>query len=562
MKFFSKRNIITAIIVLAIGGGVFLVTRKPKTTYETEKVDRGTVVEEVSVTGSVSSMRNISLVPEISARVTKLNVDEGSVVKAGDILVELDSRDTYARIASQRAAVESARARLAELVAGATVQELALAQASVVTAESRRNAAVAAKSDAESNSINVDAKTATVMAGKLRTFLLAYDSALISARDAMERLTSPMFTTTDNFLTISTINALAENNAKTTRGTAKLQFSDLESSIASAKNGADVDSALAAYSSVSSDLDAILVHMTAVREMLNYTSNLSSSTLATYQLNVSTALSTLSSAKSSISASRSDVELQQRLNTTEISNAKSALTDATFALETSEKSLLQAQADLSLKTTGNRKEVIAAQRAQVSAQEANLMSLETELSKRRLVAPIDGVVTQVNVEIGESAQPSVVAIALQAKGNFEIVTNVSEIDVGKLMVGNSVQITLDAFPRSQVWTGKVVTINPAEKVAEGVIFYETRIVFDAEDERLRSGMTANLVIETQRRENVMRVSLRGLKERRGKFYVDILENGAPVEKEIVVGVQNTDHAELVSGLAEGTEVVVSSVVAK
>jgi len=558
----SKRTIIIAVVVLLVGGGVFAATRKPKTTYETEKIDRGTVLEEVSVTGSVSSMRNISLVPEVSARVTKLHVDEGSSVAAGDILVELDARDTYARIASQRAAVDVARARLAELVAGATPQELALAQAAVATAVSKRDAAVAAKADAEQNAANVEAKTSVSMEGKLRSFLLAYDSALIDARDAMERLTSPLFEATSDNLLISTINVRAESDAKSTRSEAKLRFSDLESSIASAKNGGDAASALAAYAAVNVDLASIMNHLTKVREMLNYTSGVSSTTLATYQLNVSTALNSLTGAMSALSASRSDVELQQRSSATEISNAASALTDATFAVETSGKALLQAQADLDLKTSGNRKEVVAAQRAQVSAAEATLLSLETELSKRRLVAPIDGTVTEVKVEIGESVQPGVVAVSLQAKGNFEIVTNISEIDIGKVHVGDPVHVTLDAFPRSQTWTGKVLSINPAEKVVEGVIFYETHVVFDQEDARLRSGMTANLTIETDRRENVLRVPLRGLKERREKTYVDVLENGAPVEREIVVGVQNTDHAELVSGLDEGVEVVVGSSAAK
>lgn len=554
----SKRTIITAVAVLLIGGGVFAATRKPKTTYETEKVDRGTVVEEVSVTGSVSSMRNISLVPEVSARVTKLNVDEGSEVKEGDVLVELDSRDTYARLASQRASVDAAYARLAELIAGATPQELASAQAAVATAESKRDAAVAAKADAERNVANVRAKTETVMAGKLQAFLLAYDAAQIDARDAMERLTSALFNASTDQVTISTINAAAQTEAKSTRTLAKSKFADLEASIASAKAGGDAAAALAAYPSVNADLATIVTHLVAVREMLNYTSGVSSSALAAYQADASIALNSVSSAMSALSASKSDVELQNRLNITETSNAASALTDATFVAETSGKALLQAQADLNLKTIGNRKEVIAAQRAQVSAAEATLASLQTELSKRKLVAPIDGIVTSVAVEIGESTQPGTVAVALQAKGNFEIVTNISEIDIGKVNVGDPVHVTLDAFPRTQTWTGKVLSINPAEKVVEGVIFYETRVVFDQEDARLRSGMTANLTIETDRRESVLRVPLRGLKERREKTYVDVLENGAAVEKEIVVGVQNTDHAELVSGVDEGMEVVVGS----
>jgi len=551
----SKRTIIIAAAVLLVGVGGYAATREKKVAYETEKVDRGTVVEEVSVTGSLAPTRRIDLVPEVSGRVTKRNFEAGAEVKVGDIIIEIDSRDIAARVASQRAAVDAARARLAELVAGATPQELALAEASVGSAKSKYDAAVAAKVDAETSLANANAKVDTLAGGKIQALLLAYDSALINARDAMNRYTSAMFTTND-FLTISTTNSIAENASVTTRGEAKLRLNDLEAIIASARASGSADALISVYGAAAVDLASIQRHLEAVREVLNYTSGLSAATLATYQQNVSLSLSAVNSTINSLSAAKTDLEVQLRINTSDVSNAKSALTSATFAVESAQKALVQAQADLTLKQTGNRTEVLAGQRAQVSLQEASLASLVADLSKRRLSAPIDGIVTDVKAEIGETVQPGTAAASIQAKGNFEITTNISEIDIGKVTVGDAVHITLDAFPRTETWSGHVATIDPAEKVVEGVIFYETKIVFDKEDVRLRSGMTANLTIETDRREGVLRVPLRGLKERRGESCVDVLENGAAVEKKIVVGVQNSDHAELVSGLDEGTEVVV------
>src|SRR5690606_6065393 len=101
-------------------------------------------------------------------------------------------------------------------------------------------------------------------------------------------------------------------------------------------------------------------------------------------------------------------------------------TSATFAVQTAENGVSQAQADLALRQSGNRPEVIASQRAQVEVQEATLNGLYTDLSKRRIVAPIDGVVTDVAIELGETVSPGKAVVSMQTKGNYEITTNISE----------------------------------------------------------------------------------------------------------------------------------------
>lgn len=571
MKMTKKSAIIAAISVLVVGGIAFAATRKAKITYETEKVDRGTVVQEVSVTGSIAPSKKISLQPEAAGKVAKVAVTEGSEVKVGDVLVEIDSRDILARIASQRAAINSARARLAELTAGATQGELALAETAVATAESRRDSAIAAKADAQvafanaqSNYDNVAAKAVTLTSSKLETLLLDYGKALTDATDAIERLSSPMFTNND-LLTFSTTNFSAEVAARNTRSEAKASLTDLAASVAAAKSAGTAEAALAAYPSIAADLNSVKAHLEADREVLNYASGIPSSTIDSYKLNVSSGLSSINAIIQTLNNDKSTVDLQVKINQSDetnaqiaLSNAQAALTSATFAVETAEKSLAQAKADLALKTTGTRPEVIAAQRARVEAEEATLSSLLADLAKRKIISPIDAVVTEVSAEVGETVQPSQVVVELNAKDKFEIVANISEVDIASITIGQPVIVTLDAFPTTETWTGKVVTIHPAEKVVEGVIFYEIKIVFDQEDARLKSGMTANLDIETGRRENALRVPLRALRSSPGRTYVEVLVDGKPQERDVKVGIENSRTAELLEGLREGEEVVVSS----
>ena len=571
MKFTRKTAIICVVSAAIVGGIVFAATRKPAISYETEKVDRGTVVQEVSVTGSITPSKKISLQPEVGAKVTAVFVSEGDLVKAGDVLVQLDSKDVLARIASQRAALNSARARLAELAAGATPQEIALAETAVATAVSRRDSAISAKADAavaltnaRSNYDNVTAKTETLTSNKLEVLLLDYDQALTDAKDAVERQSGPMFTNNDQ-LTFSSTNFAAETLARGTRTEAKAKLVDLAVSVAYAEAGGTSEAALAAYPAISADLASVKAHLEADREVLNYANGIPTATVTTYQLNVSSALTSMGAISQKLNNDKSAVDLQVKLNQADVtaaqialSNAEAGLSAANFATDTAEKALAQANADLMLRKTGTRQEVLNAQRARVEAEEATLSSLLADLTKRKIISPIDAVVTEVAAEVGETVQPSQIIVTLNAKDKFEIVANISEVDIASIAVGQAVAVTLDAFPTAEKWSGRVITINPAEKVVEGVIFYETKILFDKEDARLKSGMTANLDIETGRRENAIRVPLRALRSTPGRTYVEVLVDGKPQERDVKVGIENSRTAELLEGLREGEVVVVSS----
>lgn len=557
---FTRKRVIWSVIILAVVGFIgYSATRKPVINYEKEKVVRGEVVEEVSVTGSLAPTRKIALEPEVSGKIVKLNVESGAEVKTGQVLAELDARDINSRIVSQRASVEAARARLNELLAGATAQELALAQIAVDAATTKRDSSVAAKADAETALANAKSKAETQTSTKLQSLQLDYDKAVTDAKDVITRNTGAMFTVTDNQLTFGTTSSMHENDAKNTRGTAQLAADALAVKVAGTKTAGTVSAALGAYASIAADLNTVKAHLEAVRAVLDYTTGLSSQTIADYRAQVSSALATISSTVQLIDGDRSSLDVQARLNESEIAAAQSNLTAATFAVQSAENALSQAKGDLTLKQAGNRPEAIASQRAQVEVQEATLTGLYTDLSKRRIVAPIDGIVTDVPVELGETVSPGKPAVSMQTKGNFEITTNISEIDIGKVKVGDNVSITLDAFPKTEVWTGKVVKIDPAEKVVEGVIFYETTVVFDVADERLRSGMTANLTIETEKKTDVLRVPLRGLRETGTKTTVRVLRNGVAEEVEVTVGLQNNTHAEALTGLSEGDEVIVGEI---
>lgn len=571
-----KRSLLKIIIpsivgAVIVGGIVYKSVAKPNVSYETEKIERGTVVQDVSVTGSIASMAKVTLQPEISGKVAEVKVKEGDEVKAGDLLLSIETGDIDAKIAGQRATVSSALARLKELEAGATKEELALTEKAIETAQSRLDAAISAEmqsmialSNAKQSQADIVARDEASIDAKIEVLTGDLDDAVAAANDAVNRLSKDLFNNLDQ-LTFTSSNPTAASEAVNTRGPAKQSLSAMTSAAASAKTAVTVNQVIAAAQAASNGLLVVKAHLDADLSVLRYDSTLSATLVSTYQLNLNAAVTAVNAASQALAASISSVTVQQKTNdanlttaSTAVDSAQAALSSAGFAVDAAKKSLAQAQADLNLKKAGARQEVVAAQRATVQFQQSTLDGLMAELAKRRIVAPLDGIVISVNLEKGETASPATPAVIISGLGKFEITTNISEVDIAKIKVGDPVRITLDAFPENEAWTGKVITIQPAEKVLEGIIFYETKVVFDNDDQRLKSGMTANLEIETARKEGVLRLPLRALKEQRGRKYVELLKGDMAVETDVTLGLENNEYTEAVSGVAEGDLVIVAT----
>ncbi len=573
LKGYSKKVIIISIaIIVVVALIVIVITRKPEIEYEMYEVDRGEVVEIISATGSIAPSSKIKLQSEVSGKVVEILVEEGAEVQQGDILLKLDAGDINAQIMAQRAALSAARARLAEYQAGSTEQELLLAERAVETAQTRLDSSETAALDAalaldntERNLGNSHDKADTQIELRLTQFLSDMENASIACGNAVNHLVDPLFDSL-NFMTINISSSQAESDAVSSRAAATAALPYITDAWNDAAALPEVANVSAEYYAMSPHLAIVKNHLEAVVEALNYTTGVDSTTLAIYQQNASTALSSVSAIIQALDNDKTNLDLQAQLNQTEIisaeiavSNAQSSLNAAGNNVKTNENLLSEAQAALELKRTGIREEVIAAQRAAVSAESARLAGLLNDFSKRRIVAPVDGQVTLLSAEIGESLTPNQTVILLNAKGNLEVIANISEIDIARISISDTVEITLDAFTDEDIWQGTIVAIQPAETVLDNVIFYETTIRFNGEDVRLRSGMTANLDIETDRRDSALRVPVRALHQNNGDIYLEVMdERGLIKETVINTGLETDDFAEILSGVEEGESIVVFS----
>jgi multidrug efflux pump subunit AcrA (membrane-fusion protein) len=119
-------------------------------------------------------------------------------------------------------------------------------------------------------------------------------------------------------------------------------------------------------------------------------------------------------------------------------------------------------------------------------------------------------------------------------------------------------VTLDAYGVEVPFEATVVSVDPAETIRDGVSTYRAILQFSEQDERIRSGMTANVIITADRREGVIAIPQGAIISRDGKKIVRIKVGEETLEREVTVGeVSSIGSTEITSGLSEGDRVVIS-----
>jgi HlyD family secretion protein len=203
---------------------------------------------------------------------------------------------------------------------------------------------------------------------------------------------------------------------------------------------------------------------------------------------------------------------------------------------------------------------IAILEAQVAGVETNLQLARLRFNQSVIVAPTSGRVASLRVNPGEQATIGAPAIVLVNEAAYHIEVNVDEIDVDRVALGQPVEITLDALP-GVVVPGQVSDIAPTAAGAGGVVTYLVTINIDAPDVSLRPGMSANASIVVERLDDVLMVPNWAIRLDRetGLAYVNRM-NGDGTVQEVVVetGLRNEQFSQVISGLAAGDRVVVTS----
>lgn len=200
---------------------------------------------------------------------------------------------------------------------------------------------------------------------------------------------------------------------------------------------------------------------------------------------------------------------------------------------------------------------VPVQLARVEAAEANLVNLRYRAGKTALTSPIQGLVSFQEAKVGQAVSAGTTVVSVISP-DYIIEAYIPEVSIGGVALGNSAAVTFDAYGPNATFAASVAHIDPAETIKDGVSTYKVKLSFTDSDERIRSGLTSNVSIETLRKPSATLVPERAIKREGDKAYATLLTGKTEEKVEVTLGGRDSQGAiEVLSGLSAGDQVLIN-----
>ncbi|MEO5635009.1 MAG: efflux RND transporter periplasmic adaptor subunit [Candidatus Paceibacterota bacterium] len=192
-----------------------------------------------------------------------------------------------------------------------------------------------------------------------------------------------------------------------------------------------------------------------------------------------------------------------------------------------------------------------------SIAQAEIQKIYSEIRKNTISAPFNGRVTNIEKQVGENASTGEQVITVLGENKLQVVLQVSELDVSKLIPESPITISIDAF-LGETFLGVLKTINSRDTKVDGVPVYEAFVELPA-DPRVKTGMNAKGTIVLATKKDVVAIPSYLIEKNGETSSVEVLTASGKIEKRIVeIGLLGTDSmVEIISGLSVGENLVSS-----
>jgi HlyD family secretion protein len=413
----------------------------------------------ISGIGEIKAAQDSDLVFQAQGTVASVNVEEGAVVKKGDLLAILDTRAFEQQLHQAEAALSNAKAQQAALTEAPRAIDAAAAAAAVRQAQAQVNAIRQGAKDPDRTQVQAGLTAAQVN--------------LQSTKDQL---------------------SLAKTQADAQVQQAALALTQAQARYAQAKE----------YWQTVQDTgnDPVVPSTTSSTGQKN-PNKLSDGQRANYYSNFVQAEAALHQAEQSLQLAQQAAEGARQTEISGIAAAEQQLVQAQATLDkvnlppdsaqlaAAQAGLAQAQAAQAKLTEAPRDAQSAAAAAGVAQAQAALELAQITLEHAEIHAPFDGVVAQVNVDPGDPSttvgQPAIKVVDISA---LHLDAQISDIDIGKVTVGQAAEVRADARPDT-VYKGKVSYIAPTATTTGSIRTYLVRVTLD-EQEGLLAGMSARV----------------------------------------------------------------------
>lgn len=504
----SKKIFLIIIIVGLLIAGVYQIFLRNKDgEFVLAEVIRGNIVQEVFETGQIRKGEKINLSFKNAGRIEKVYVLAEEEVEKGDVLAMMDNSQLIIQIEEAKAALSLAQAQLDKILAGATAEEIEIARTET---GNRQIALIAAEQELKN----------------------AYQGSLDVLNEVYLKASNAYNVAAEIQRTYFTLSDQQGIKVKENKGIIERAVSEIEFYL----NHEDIDIALA---QVKNNLSFISDSLKIIRDICEE---------PFYRTAVSAADKTsLDTQRTSINAAIASVTASQQ-----------SIVSAKMYIESVAGNFQAAQDNLNLITAPARQEDVEYYQAQVRRARAQVSILENQLQDSYLKAPVKGQIIEIKKKQGELVQPALqdTVMIMLPFVPYEIKADIYEENVVKVSVGNPVEISLVALP-GQVFKGNITSISPAEKIIDGVVYYELTVNFEKAPQNIRPSMTADLVIRADSKDDVLMVHRDAVQRREGRTIVEVFKDETTEEREVQIGIRGTDNmVEIISGeLKEGEKII-------
>ncbi len=488
----------TSVALLLVIIAIIFIIRGGKSQIEQISVVRGSVNAEVAVTGKTVSVHDVNLGFEKTGTIASTPVSVGSRVKEGELLVSLNNSELRADLAKAEATVREEMVKLSTIKTGSTNEY----------------------SDARVNMI------------------AEIEDAYVKSDDALRNKIDQFF----------------ENPRA---GNTRIEFSILDDD---RKYIFSVDTSLRVK--INDERYKLELLLTSWKESLTKLKTLSSGqNIDSYVIEAENNLNRIKDFIDMVALAVNSIEIEIEDHRDTVEEYKSDVSNIRTIIATAISDLISAKEKLTAAPQQNSSLLfndVLSQEARVGQYQAQVDAVRAQLEKTIIRSPIDGIVTKQDAEVGEIVSPGVNLVSVISDAEMEIEADVSEVNIGKIAIGNIVSITFDAFPDT-VYQGEIFYIEPAETIVDDVVNYKVKIKIIGDVIGLKSGLTANLRIKSASKENVLSVPQYAITVRDGKSYVQkVLDNGEVEEVTVTTGLVGSDGmVEISSGLSQGDTINVT-----
>lgn len=478
---------------------------------EVEQVSQGSISEELNLVGNVKADHEVNVLPKIAGRIERIFVEEGSRVSKGTVLAKLEDKELSLRVRQAEIALNTAKVAYEQAKALSEVKvrsQIAQAQAGFVSAE----AALRQVMDLSEARVVSQLESAEAGLTALKANLKKIkDGARIEERKQIEATVQQAKANMENALADKerieklynegAVSAQTLDAAKTRAEVAKAQYEAASQQLKLVETGARPEDILAMESQVK--------QAEAGLELIRKT-------------------------------------VQTRSWEQDIKMAQARYDQAKAVLDTA----------LAMEKARSWEAEIAAAEANVKQAETALELSREALGYSTITAPIDGIVSRKEFDVGNMANPAMPLFTIVNMNTVKVIVEVPESSLYKISSNSKVKIYTVGV--DEPIEGQISLISPVIKQASRTASME--IIVDNSKGLLKPGSFVKVKIVTDFKENTLLVKRSAIledKEDSNEKYVFVVEDDKSFKKKVVTGITNGDWVEIITGLRSGEKVIVS-----